>query len=311
MTGLRIKRAVAAEEIVTVARLRHRVFVMDRGRPALPGGAVVDVFDALPAHANLLALRHGTAVATMRVCAEGPAGLPADPAYAFRDHLPPTASLACCDMLCVPRDVPDAPELIGGLVRTCVLWARGSGMSHLCVLGTDVMQEVLQQAGFVALEGFVSSGAFDVADQRCVPHQLDLSAWVEDLGEVVGQRHIGLWLQSLERAFYGAGECIVGEGEPGDEAFLVVRGRAEAVAHGSGDSGPAVARFEAGDVFGELALLTNRPRSTTVVARRPTEVMVIRRDLFHHLLESDVDVAKRLMRSMGDRFHDTITGRVP
>ncbi len=72
-----------------------------------------------------------------------------------------------------------------------------------------------------------------------------------------------------------AGELVVSEGDPGDEAFVIKQGtvavRSEAQGH-IRDLGP-------GDVFGELAILGAGLRTTSVRAGSDVELLVVTRDV--------------------------------
>ncbi len=81
-------------------------------------------------------------------------------------------------------------------------------------------------------------------------------------------------LRLTERS-YGAGEPIVTQGEVGDSFFVIADGEVEVQVDG------AVRRREqAGDFFGEIALLRNVPRTASVSAVGPVSVLVIDRDEF-------------------------------
>ncbi len=69
-----------------------------------------------------------------------------------------------------------------------------------------------------------------------------------------------------------AGEFVVRAGEPGNEMYLVLGGRADVLAPGNGR---LIARLERGDVFGEMAVLRQARRVADVVAREDLELLVI------------------------------------
>lgn len=79
-----------------------------------------------------------------------------------------------------------------------------------------------------------------------------------------------------------AGEEVIRAGEPGEELFVVLRGRLQAFA---GDQPLGV--MGPGDYFGEFALVRDVPRSATVRALLPSTLAVIPRPLFLELLERD------------------------
>ena len=68
---------------------------------------------------------------------------------------------------------------------------------------------------------------------------------------------------------YGAGDTIVRSGEAGDSMFVVARGAVRVV----DPSGNDVARLGERQYFGEMSLLTGRPRSASVVADGDCEVV--------------------------------------
>ncbi len=65
----------------------------------------------------------------------------------------------------------------------------------------------------------------------------------------------------LRRRSYPAGSVIVHEGDTGDSVFVVISGSADVLAEGR-----PVATIGAGDVFGEVAVLHDVPRTATVIA---------------------------------------------
>jgi hypothetical protein len=72
-----------------------------------------------------------------------------------------------------------------------------------------------------------------------------------------------------------AGESIIREGEPGDRFYVVVDGR---VAVSAG--GRALRELGAGDSFGEIALLRDTPRTASVTALEPTQLLALDRAPF-------------------------------
>ena len=76
------------------------------------------------------------------------------------------------------------------------------------------------------------------------------------------------------------GEEICRGGEPGDSLFVLVAGLAHVLAADEAGEGRVVAKLRRGDVVGEMSLLTGEPRSATVVAALPTDVLELRQGDF-------------------------------
>jgi CRP-like cAMP-binding protein len=93
------------------------------------------------------------------------------------------------------------------------------------------------------------------------------------------------------------GEHVIREGEEGAEAYIVARGELE-VTRGEGpeDGGPPVvlARLVSGALFGEMALLSRAPRAASVVATRPSILLVAKRDALEAVAEQRPEVAVEL-----------------
>ena len=99
-----------------------------------------------------------------------------------------------------------------------------------------------------------------------------------------------------------AGQWLIREHEPADAMYVVRAGRLEVVDEALG---AAIRELGRGDALGELALLTDSPRSASVRAARPTDVLVVERADFEKLLESSPALSLALNRSLGRQLRDT------
>ncbi len=109
---------------------------------------------------------------------------------------------------------------------------------------------------------------------------------------------------------YAAGEAVFWKGEPGVGMYIVQKGKV-AVFVGEDAANPeyVLATLEDGDFFGELALLDDSPRSASVAATEPTELIgIFRPDLFS-LFERrpalGVLVLRQLAQMVGERLKHT------
>lgn len=87
------------------------------------------------------------------------------------------------------------------------------------------------------------------------------------------------------------------EGRPGREFFVLIDGTAD-VRKGS----RRVNQLNAGDFFGEIALVTSRPRTATVVATSPVRALVITDRSFRRLLERQPEIQSKVMSALAARL---------
>ena len=97
------------------------------------------------------------------------------------------------------------------------------------------------------------------------------------------------------------GQEIVRQGDTGVGMFIVRSGKVEIVQDHDGRS-EKVRDLGPGDVFGEMALLDEFPRSATVRAAEPTTCLGITRWHFRGILESHPQIALKLLPVLTKRL---------
>ncbi|NXP69807.1 KAP0 kinase, partial [Ramphastos sulfuratus] len=99
---------------------------------------------------------------------------------------------------------------------------------------------------------------------------------------------------ALEPVQFEDGQKIVVQGEPGDEFFIILEGTAAVLQRRSeNEEFVEVGRLGPSDYFGEIALLMNRPRAATVVARGLLKCVKLDRPRFERVLGPCSDILKR------------------
>lgn len=102
----------------------------------------------------------------------------------------------------------------------------------------------------------------------------------------------------VEPRLFPAGMEIVLRGDEGDSMFIVTDGEARSGMHTLDDSIATAARFKAGDVFGDLALLKHERHKTDLVAVTDCTVLMISSRLIRVLRQSSPSAACRLAMAM-------------
>ena len=81
----------------------------------------------------------------------------------------------------------------------------------------------------------------------------------------------------LQLIHYHTGDLVVAQGEPGDSLFLVTTGTVKAWIRNREGRFVLVRRLGEGEFFGEISVLTGSPRTATVVAAAPCELLELDR----------------------------------
>lgn len=102
---------------------------------------------------------------------------------------------------------------------------------------------------------------------------------------------------------FSAGQEIFGEGAAGDGLYVVKDGLVEiSVQVGTGRH--VFSEIQAGDFFGEMAVLEDKERSASAVARQASIVYFIPNSAILKLVESSPELALRLLREISHRLRE-------
>ncbi|MGD8861036.1 MAG: Crp/Fnr family transcriptional regulator [Myxococcales bacterium] len=104
------------------------------------------------------------------------------------------------------------------------------------------------------------------------------------------------------RKRFGAREAIVRQADPGGEMFVIVSGHLKVVSSDPEGRDTALSIMGPGEVFGEVTLLDGGPRSATIIALEPSELLSIRRDAFVRFLETSPGTSIKLLSVLSDRL---------
>ena len=96
---------------------------------------------------------------------------------------------------------------------------------------------------------------------------------------------------------FRAGKELIREGGAGREFFVLLEGSAE-VTRG----GKKLATRKAGDFFGEIALVADRPRVATVTTLEPTVALVVTERNFKRIVKQSPTIALKVLQAVGERL---------
>jgi len=102
-----------------------------------------------------------------------------------------------------------------------------------------------------------------------------------------------------------AGDSIIRTGDVGKEMFVILSGAAE-VRKDINDKQVIVATFGKGQVFGEMAFLSNIKRTAEVVAINDLETLVLTQELFHTLLKQMPENCAQILLNLSSILCDRL-----
>jgi CRP-like cAMP-binding protein len=96
------------------------------------------------------------------------------------------------------------------------------------------------------------------------------------------------------------GKVLCQEGQIGREFFVLVDGTVQVTRKGK-----RVATLTGGDFLGEIALVTEMPRTATVTAETPVRLFVLTRREFYAVLDQNPNVERKVLRALARRLVET------
>jgi CRP-like cAMP-binding protein len=116
------------------------------------------------------------------------------------------------------------------------------------------------------------------------------------------KKELGLIGRASDEVNVDAGRLLTEEGKPGFEFFLILDGKA-AVSR----SGRKIATLRPGQYFGELSLLSRKPRDATVTSETPMQLLVLDQRQFDGIMDQVPGLAHKLMIAMAERLREADT----
>jgi cAMP-dependent protein kinase regulator len=85
-------------------------------------------------------------------------------------------------------------------------------------------------------------------------------------------------IREMELEQHDEGSVIISEGQPGSSMYLIASGEVKVFTHGASGNTVYLAKLGEGDFFGEVSVLTGKPRTATITAAVPTELLRLDRE---------------------------------
>jgi len=140
-------------------------------------------------------------------------------------------------------------------------------------------EEIVSEESLSCSEG---SGPMATSEEDSLP-----TGYVVQVGDLSIDREGSLTFE--------AGQTIFSEGDPGDALYIISEGSVE-IFQDSAEGKCVLARLGSRDIFGEIALLTEGPRTATAVATERTRLFPVKRTEFLHRVKDEPELALLILQ---------------
>jgi CRP/FNR family cyclic AMP-dependent transcriptional regulator len=100
------------------------------------------------------------------------------------------------------------------------------------------------------------------------------------------------------------GSAIMRAGDPTDSLFIVISGRLKVMMGEADGKEVILSILGPGEFFGEMGLIDDNPRSASVIAIEPCELLSVTKRAFKKCLVENLDVATAVMRVLVRRLRE-------
>lgn len=99
------------------------------------------------------------------------------------------------------------------------------------------------------------------------------------------------------------GTVLFREGEPGKEMFVLQSGKV-AISKKVRDVEKVLATLGPGEFFGEMAIISNKPRNATATVAENAKLLVIDPKTFEGMIRGNSEIAVRMIKKLADRLSE-------
>src|SRR5688572_115036 len=118
-------------------------------------------------------------------------------------------------------------------------------------------------------------------------------------------------VREMEGETHDEGSVIISEGDPGTSMYVIASGEVKVYTRPANKSGPLyLARLGEGDFFGEVSVLTGKPRTATITASQRTELLRLDKDKLDGVLAKHPGIRKVLDAFYKKRASHTVEAMI-
>jgi cAMP-dependent protein kinase regulator len=163
-------------------------------------------------------------------------------------------------------------------------------------------EKLREQAGATAKPQAETAGKSDPLFTPTVPKS--------PLFEVLSEDERNALVREMELESHDEGSVIISEGQPGSSMYIIASGEVKVFTNGAGGSSLYLARLGEGDFFGEVSMLTGKPRTATITASQRTELLRLDKEKLDNALATYPGIRKVLNDFYQRRAEHTVEAMI-
>jgi tetratricopeptide (TPR) repeat protein len=117
-------------------------------------------------------------------------------------------------------------------------------------------------------------------------------------------------IREMELEEFDEGDVIITEGEPGTSMYIVASGEVKVFTKARAGESIYLAKLGAGDFFGEVSVLTGKPRTATITASQPAALLRLDKTKLDGILSSYPGIRRVLDQIYKKRADHTVEAMI-
>jgi tetratricopeptide (TPR) repeat protein len=130
------------------------------------------------------------------------------------------------------------------------------------------------------------------------------------LFEVLSEEERDALIREMELESHDEGSVIISEGQPGSSMYVIASGEVKVFTLAAAGSTVYLARLGEGDFFGEVSMLTGKPRTATITASQRTELLRLDKEKLDNALATYPGIRKVLNDFFQRRAEHTVEAMI-
>lgn len=279
-----IKAARSTEEIQDVLELRFQAAIQAGrvlNRMFQVSKKVIDPFDVFPSTLNSIAYESGRPVGTFRAVEFNGENPLMNEIFDYRESSSNLKGQSyLLDMICIDGKVAHEELLKKYLLKTILSLLGQRNVRNVFFNIPSSFEQIANDMGFSRISKKSMSSALGL---ETTPSVLEVDKYFDSIVNEIEDKEIIRFQEVFYTALFSPGEILVVEGERGNTAYVIEEGEVEVVLNRDDQVIP-ISTITKGHLIGEVAMVTNEPRTASLLAKIPTACIAFDREDFMRLM---------------------------